>query len=155
MLLRVELGTGKGRQTKVKNLDRLAVPRDHQIMGLDVAMNEPLLMSMLKSLTDLPDVPAPDVDRQRLFSPLQTLMQAHAVDELHGQHHRLPFRLGVVQNHDIGVRQRADCFDLSLKSLPSGGMPKRLFFDDLDRLLAIDSSLKHFKDRAHSPLADH
>ena len=81
-----------------------AVPQNHDVLGLDVAVDDAAAVGMLERLADLCG------EMQRLAPvhaapPLHILLQGNAVDELHDDVLRLTAGGHIIHRHDVGVGQ--------------------------------------------------
>ncbi len=102
----VDIGASGGReagQAEVENLDD-AVRREHQVLRLDIAVDDVPLGGVLKAQRRLPHAIT------RLSNGQGAALGYHAVqacagDELHDQKMNAAGLLGVVDGHDVGVGQ--------------------------------------------------
>ena len=134
--------------------DRHAVvERDHHVGGLDVAMDDPLLMGVLHGLADLDEQLQPLAVVRLIL--VAVIREGDAVDQLH--HEVGPARFGrarVKHLGDVGVVHHGQGLPLGLEAgdhLP--GVHARL--DDLQGHLAANRlPLLGHVDHAHAPFAD-
>ena len=133
----------------------LAVAPDHDVVGLEVAVHEPLLVRGRE--------PAP-----RRHEHLQDLLPAARrglqpvgdgvpLDELHRDEHLLLERADVVDDDDVRVRQPRDRLRLAQRALPplvAGDAVAGLHPQQLDRDLAIQLGIVRRVDLAHAAAAD-
>ena len=138
-------------QTEVEDLD---VPgRGHlDVGGLEVAVDDALLVRCLEAFRDLQEERDRLVDRDRAAS--DAIGQRLAVDQLHDQEARGLLGLEPVQGGDVGVVERGQHPRLTLEpGEPLGVLCHRLR-QHLDRNLAVESGVPGSVHHTHAARAE-
>ena len=144
------------RETEVEDL-HLAVRRQLHVRGLEVAVDDALLVRLLERLGDLPR------DWQRLVrcdrSPLQPLGEVLALDQLHGdQVNRRAIakrgRLEAIELCDVRVVERGEQLRLALEAREPVGVGGERGGQQLQSHLAAEPRVRRAVDLAHAAGAD-
>ena len=147
-------GVGQAGDAEIGDL-HVVTRLDHDVGGLDVAMDDAMAVGEVERLRDLRSQGGRAVHRQ---SPrrVQLAVQAHAVDELHGQVAH-PIELAdVVDGHDVGVLEPGGDHGFALEAvheigLAEPGRGQALQADGLDRDHAVQRAVPGLVDRAERP----
>ncbi len=123
-------------QAEVEDLD-VAVLRDHQVLGLQVPMDDAGAMRLGQSLGDLDGKIEEPARRQRL-SRSEQLAERLSLDELHGDVQSAVGLADVVDGEDVGVVQRGGGARLLFEALSSPVVPGHRRGEHLDRDLAAE-----------------
>jgi hypothetical protein len=122
-------------QAEVEDL-RPAVPGYEEVLGLQVAVNDALLVGRGEAAGDLD----PEVDdlprRQR--SPGEPYPQGFALEQLEDEVGRIALQTDVEHREDVGMADGSRCSSLVRKATHPCGLGSFLGSDDLDRDIAAD-----------------
>ncbi len=122
-------------EAEVEDLD-LAVRRELDVCGLEVAVDDPLLVRLLHRLGDLPGDGERLVERER--PSLQPLGEVLARHELHHEGAHAVRLLEAVDRGDVGVLQLGQELRLALEAREALRVPGEVLRQDLDRDLALE-----------------
>ena len=122
-------------EAEVEDLD-LPVGRELDVGGLEVAVDDPLLVRRLERLGDLPRDGEGLVERQR--AALQPFGEVFALDELHDEGADAARLLEAVDRGDVGVLQLGQDLRLALEPREAVGVGGERLGEDLDRDLALE-----------------
>ena len=129
--------------------ERLA-PREQDVLRLDVAVHDAVLVRVRERVRDLPGEPQGLVDGERLLAPEQRAQRV----PLHVRHHavdvagRLP---RVVEGEDVRVLQRGRDADLAQEAV-GGESGDQIRMEDLDRDVALVAEVaREVDDRRRAP----
>ena len=143
---------GKTGDAKISHL-HAAVPQHHNVLGLDVPVDDPPAVGVAQSPHDLRD------EMQRLppihaSAPLHVLLQRNAVDQLHDD--VLQVRVGghVVDRHDVGVAQLRHRLGLVVEPAAEIGVVRQIAFQYLDGHKAVEPVAPCLIDVRHAAGAD-
>ena len=140
-------------QAEVEYLDQRPAPvvGEHQVAGLDVAVDHPLLVRVLQPQRRLVDEIAGVADRNRPPGPDQAAeVQPRGV--LHGEDEAAAAADGGVGADDVGVAEPGDGPDLPQEALGHLGIGGDLRADDLEDLLAVHDAVVGQVDDPHAAL---
>ncbi len=121
-------------EAEVEDLD-LSVGRELHVGGLEVAVDDPLLVRGLERLGDLPRDGEGLVERER--AALQPFGEVFALDELHDEGADAARLLEAVDRGDVGVLQLGEDLRLALEAREAVGVRGERLGEDLDRDLAL------------------
>jgi hypothetical protein len=130
----------------------LAHRRQHEVVGLDVAVDHAALEGMLEAQGRLADV-VTGVRHRQWALPLEHVGQAQPRHELHDEHVQVARLLRVVGGDDIRVGQLGRGLDLAAEALQGVGVGEYGPVDHLDGNLPVHRSLLRLVDDAHAALA--
>ena len=138
-------------QAKVEHLHG-AVRADFDVGGLQVTVDDPLLVRRLQRLRDLLR------DRQRVvegdLSARDPLRQVLALDQLHDQGTDAARFLQAVNVGDVGVIQRRQGLRFACEPSQPFGVPRKRVGQDLQRHVTIELRVACPKHLTHPSLAD-
>ena len=151
---RVFAGEGEGRglvgagEAEVHDPDPTVVA-DHDVLGLDVAVDQAGSVGGREALTDGEE----DLEdrRPRRRVSLEPGVEGEAVDELHRQVDLVLVRADVVDRDDVGVRELGHRLGLALEASAGVGVGRQ---QELERDLAIELRVVRGVDHPHPALAD-
>ena len=130
----------------------LAAFVQQDVLGLDIAMDDPFFMGVLQGLANLGD------DCQCLLrlqtSALDEMPQIAPVDELHDQVKQAARFAEIVDGDDVGMAEPGQGAGFASKAFGKGRIATPLGRQDLDSHLAIQLDLPGPVDGAHAALAD-
>jgi hypothetical protein len=139
------------REAEVENLG-VAVLREEDVLGLDVPVDDPFLMSGRERLGDLAgDLESP---ARRHRAGRHRHPQRLALEELAdgiANAARLPH---VEESQDVGVRQRGDRAGLRLEARQRALVGRNVIRKDLDRHVAAEARIPRPVDLPHSTCAE-
>ncbi len=138
-------------EAEVEDLD-LAVGRELDVGGLEVAVDDSLLVRRLERLGDLPRDGEGLVEGER--PALQPLGEVFALDELHDEGADAARLLEAVDRGDVGVLQLGQDLRLALETGEAVGVGGERLGQDLDRDLALQLRVGRAVDDAHPALAE-
>ena len=148
----VLLLVGKLHQPEVAELGD-PVPREHDVVGLDVAVDQAVVERVVEGPADLGD----DVDRAALVdraTPLEQFADGGSVDELHGEIMNVVGLADVDPLDDVGVVELGHRPGLAQEPLPEPVVGSVLGREALDRHDPVHRYLQGLVDGAHGALAD-
>ena len=138
-------------EAEVEDLDRTIRPQ-LDIRGLEIAVDNPLLMRGFQCQGDLLGYRHGLVDRDRsTFDPLQKILALH---EFHHQGGHAPALFEPVDARDVRVIQRREGLGFTLEAREPIGVVRERLGQDLDRDVAIQLRVTGPEDLAHSPFAN-
>jgi len=152
---RLRVGTSRGGpalalvglgQAEVEQLDR-AIARDLDVGGLEVPVDDAVLVRVLECLGDLAGHLQGVVDWE--CPPGQAIGQGRALHELHDEGPRPARLLETVHRCDVGVVERSEEPRLALESGQAIGVGRDLFGQDLERHRAAQLRVGGPVDLAH------
>src|SRR5262249_22528675 len=115
-------------EAEVEDLD-VAVLRDEEVLGLQVAVDDPLLVRRGEPLRDLAG--EEDALSLRDRSPRESLAQRLALEELHRRVRDAVVSSEVEDRQDARMRERRDGQRLALEAGESGGVLRERLGQDL------------------------
>ena len=132
-----------------------AVPQDHDVLGLDVPVDDPPAVGVAQGPDDLGDEVEglPPVQAAVLF--LHILFQGNAVDELHDDIVQVIPLAHVVDGNDVGVGEHGNGLGLLVEAAAELGVRGQVFFQDLDGNKPMQPMAIGFVDHRHAADADH
>lgn len=139
-------------QPEIENLD-LAVLRAHQVVRLDVAVDDAMLAGVLQAAGRLGDVGTGFGHGQR-STLLDQGRQVGACHVLHDEKMRLAHLLGIEGRDDVGVVQLGRRLDLPAKALHDGWVGQQFLADHLEGDLALHELVLGPVDHAHAAPPD-
>ena len=131
---------------------RLPLAGEHQVAGLDVAVDHAVLVGVLQAQGRLVDEVAGVGHRQRPAG-LDQLRQVEALDVLHGQDEALAEAEGRVGGDDVGVVELGRGADLAEEAVEHAAAVDEVAADDLEHLLAAHERVLGQVDDAHAAAA--
>ena len=141
-------------QPHVEDLDRAALVA-HQVAGLDVAVDEPLLVRVLQSGRGLRDVLGRGRVRDRAVA-IEDLLERLAVDVLHDEVGHVVVPRDVEDADDVRVVERRGRAGLAEEPLERELLVLvAARHEHLDRDLAVQFQVLREVDRAHPAAAEH
>ena len=144
-------GEGPG-QTEVQHLD-LAVGGALDVGGLQVAVDDALLVGLFQSLGDLAGDVDGLVDRQR--PALQRLRQILAFDQFHDQEGAVVRGFEAEDRGDVGMVQRGQHLGFALEAGHAVAVGGEFGRQDLQGDIAVQLGVMGAVDFAHPALADY
>ena len=138
------------RQPEVEQLH--AGLRQHDVAGLQVAVNDPLAVRLVERVGDLRAVAQHLLGRQRPLG--QARGERLAFEKLHDQVVDLALAADVVQSADVRVGQRRDRLRLALEAFAQLRVVRERRRQDLDRDRAPEARVPRLVDLSHPPGAD-
>src|SRR5262249_13198954 len=138
-------------QTEVENLDGRALPLvgEHEIAGLDVAVDHAPFVCVLESERGLMDVTARVRDRQ---GPLGFGQPGgvKTLDELHGENDGLAATEGRVRGDDVGVMELSRGPNFAEEAIEDSRPSQEILADDLEDLIATHEPVVREVDDTHT-----
>ena len=147
------LGRGHPGNAEVGHLDA-AVLENHDVVGLDVPVDDPAAVGMLQCLGDLGGKVQrfPPVEDALL---LHVLLQGDTVDELHDDIVHI-VRMGhVVDIDDIGMREHGDGLGLGMEAAAKLRILRQLVLEDLDGHQPVEPVTPRLIHHGHAAGSDH
>ena len=126
---------------------------DHDVLGLQVAVDDALVVRGLEAFRRLAEDAQEALGRQ-LALLLQDRGQVPPVDELHRQELDAVALAEIEDAQDVGVRHAARELDLALEALEDLGVLGDVRPDELQRDVAVQALVVHEVDGAHSAHAE-
>ncbi len=139
------------RQTEVEDLDA-AVPGEEQVLGLQVPMDDPLLVGRGEALGDLHRVVDRLADRDRARA--EAAPERLALEQLRDDVRRAFVAADVVDRGDVRMVETARGRGLLLEAVETIRVLGERRGQDLDRDLALEPRILRAVDLAHPPGAD-
>ena len=146
------LGRGHTGNAKVGHL-YAAVLEDHDIVGLDVPVDDPAAVGMLQRLGDLRGKMQrlPPVENPLL---LHILLERNAVNQLHHDVVQIVGVRHVIDIDDIGMREHGDGLGLGMEPAAELGVLRQLILEDLDGHQPVQTMAPGLIDHGHAAGAD-
>ena len=145
-------GAGQTGDAEVRHLDA-AVPQDHDVLRLDVPVDDAPAVGMAQRPHDLGD----EVQRLppvHLATALHVLLQGDAVHQLHNDILRVAAAGHVVHRHDVGVGQLGHRQRLVPEAAAEVGVLRQIVFQDLHRHHSVQAVALGLVDVGHAAAAD-
>ena len=137
---------------EVLDLDR-TVAQHQDILGLDVAVDDPALVGVRERARDLPRE-VQDLPPVQHAALVHILPQGDTVYQLHHYVFDIVAVADVIDAHDVWVREHGDSVGLRTE-IPAELLVGRHFLaHDLDRDAAVEASVHRPVDNGHAALAD-
>ena len=130
---------------------------DHDVGGLDIAMNDAALMREVKRPASLQRIDQLQRNR-KVGAPRNQVFQTLSIDQFHGDEGNAALVSHVVHRYDVGVLQAAGGLRLAVKTLKQIGIVGDAGGDGLQRNEAVDNRVPRAVHHAHgamAQLADH
>ena len=144
----IEIGPAVGRNlASPKSSSFDAGLRQHDVGGLEIAMDDALAMRLVERVGDLDGDLQRLVERERPF--LEARGQRLALEMRHDQVVRAIDAADVVDAADVGMVQRGDRPGLALEACPRIGIAGDVARQDLDGDRAIEARVAGLVDLAH------
>ena len=127
-----------------------AVPQDHDVVGLDVPVDDPPAVGVAQGLDDLGDEVEglPPVELVPLL--LHVLLQGDPVDELHDDVLHVRGAAHVIDRHDVGVGEHGHRLGLLEEAAAQLGVLRQVVPQDLHRHLAVEAVVQAPEDPGHA-----
>ncbi len=138
-------------QAEVEQLD-VALVGDHHVGGLEVAVHDAALVGVGQRAGDGQRVVEPLLGGQGAAA--HGIAQRAALQQLHHQVGRALVLADLVDDRDVGVRQRRRGLRLALEAQPPVAVGHQLGRQDLDRDLPLEPGVDGAPDHAHAARAD-
>ena len=131
-----------------------AVPQDHDVVGLDVPVDDPPAVGVAQGLDDLGDEVEglPPVELVPLL--LHVLLQGDAVDELHDDVLQVGGAAHIVDGHDVGVGEHGHGLGLLVEAAAQLRVLRQVLPQNLHRHLAVEPVVQGPEDPGHPAHAD-
>ena len=127
---------------------RETAPRDEDVLGLQVPMDDALLVGGRESFGDL----RRDVERvSQGGPPILESAQVRSLDEFGGEEDDPLLRPDVEHRHDVRIGDRGGGARFALEAGEALGVGRELRGEHLDRDLAAETGIASFVDLAHAP----
>ena len=147
MAVLIELGDPELGQTEVEELD--AVPREHDVARLQIAVNDAVTVCSVERLGDLGGDGQGPLERQR--AARQFGRERLAIEQLHHQERHAVLLADVEQGADVRMIDPGDGASLTPEALELPRTRARRRSDRLDRHESIQSRILRAIDFAHAP----
>src|SRR5262245_14516566 len=149
-LIEVQCGSGLGRRLRQPEIEdlRLAFVGDLDVGGLEVPVDDPVVMGRFEPFGDLLSDRQRFVDRYR--SLLQALGERRTFDELHDQEVSVTVVLEPVDGRDVRMIERSGHARLAAEARDPLGIAGYIVRQDLDRDLTIETRVAGTIDLAHA-----
>ena len=137
---------------EISDLDHVVI-RDHDVLRLNIPVDDAVGMRVLQRLADLCGV----VQRLRGTEHAvicHALLERLTLDELHDDIFRLAGVADIVDRDDIRLREHGDCVRLCLKAVFQLGIRRHLIAQDLDGNIAMQLMAHGLVDDRHTAAAD-
>jgi hypothetical protein len=142
---------GDFRQPEIEDLDA-ALGGDEDVFGLQIAVDDPLLVRRGEPVRDLQRVLERFPLRKRPF--IETLPEGFSLEELHRDVRDVLVAPEVVNSEDVRVRERRDRPGFSLEARERGRVGGEPLRQDLDRDVAFELGVPRSVDFAHPTCAE-
>ena len=140
------------REPEIGELD-VAVPIDHQVVGLDVPVDDPHLLREAEAVGRVVNDAQRVLDRN-LAVALEPLLDRALVHELHRVEVGVALVVDVIDLHDVGVVEPRRGARLGLEPRDEDRVLRQLGRQHLERDLAVEADLVGAVDLAHAALAE-
>ena len=130
-----------------------AVPQDHDVLGLDVPVDDAPAVGVAQASHDLGDE-VQGLPPVQLAPLLHILLQRDAVDELHHDIFRVTAPGHVVDRHDVGVGQLSDCLGLRVEPAAEILVLGQVGLQNLDSHQTVETVALRLVDHRHAACAD-
>ena len=143
---------GQARNTEIRHLHG-AVPQNHDILGLDIPVNDAPTVGVAEALHNLGN-------KVKGFRPVQAapalhiLLERNAVNELHNDIVHIAAPGHVIHRHDVGVRQHSNCLGLIVKPAAELGILREILFQHLDGHKPVETVAPGLEHHRHTPGTD-
>ena len=130
-----------------------AVAVDHDVLGLDIAVDDAVLVRVLEGLRDL----GGEKQRLRRGEPalaVDILLERDALDELHDDILHRERMAHIVHRDDVRVAEHGDGLRLGLELRLELGIGENLLAQHLDGDIAVETVIERFIDNGHAAGAD-
>ena len=138
--------------TEIRHLDHVVI-RDHDVLRLDVAVNDAVRMRVLERFCDLRGI-AQRLLRAEHAALREALLERHALDELHDDILRVAAVPHVIHRDDVRLREHGDGVCLRLKAVFQLGILRHLITQDLDGDIAVQLMAHGLINDRHAAAAD-
>ncbi len=140
-------GRHRAREAKVENL-HLTVVQDENVLGLQVAMDDPLVVCRRKAAGHLNGTFRRLADRER--AARQAFTQRLAIEQFHGRIDQPVVSAEIEDRQDVRMRKRGDRFRFALEPRQPVGVLRKRRRKYLDGYVTIEAGVPGFIDFAHS-----
>ena len=149
-----ELVLGRDGEPEVDDL-HLAVGGEHEVGGLDVAVQELLRVRVVEALGRLAREAHGLVDRELPLALVPEVVDRAALEELHDEEVVPALRpVDVEDADDVGVVEPEEDPRLGRELLDESGARDQLLVEDLDRDVAVEAEVTRPVDSPHAALAE-
>ncbi len=143
---------GQEGDAEVRHLHR-AVPEDHDVLGLDVPVDDAPAVGVAEPLHDLGDK-VEGLRPVQLSPPLHILLEGDAVNELHDDIVHVPPAAHVVHRHDVGVAEHGDGLGLVVEPAAELRVLAQVLLQHLNGHHPVEPVAFRFEDHRHAPGPD-
>ncbi len=143
---------GEKGDAEIRHLHR-AVPEDHNVLRLDIPVNNPPAVSMAEPLHDLGN----EVEGLRPVQPsppLHILLEGNAVNKFHDNIVHVPPAAHVVHRHNVGVAEHGDSLRLIVEPAAELRILAEIFFQHLDGHHPVEPVALGLEYHRHAPGPD-
>ena len=153
LVLLAAFGVVDAADAEVGDLHRAGLVDQHDVAGLDVAVDDAFLVRVIKRSREL-DADLDDLLHRQDLVGRQQLAQRHAVDQLHRDVRLLAVDADVEDRDDVGVRQHARGARLAQEAQTVLVIVGELRFEQLDGDRPVDLRVVGLVDARHRAFAD-
>ena len=121
---------GKKGNAEIRHLHR-AVPENHDVLGLDVPVDDAPAVGVAEALHDLGDK-VQGLRPVELPPPLHILLEGDSVDELHDDIVHVPPAADIVHRHNVGMAEHGDGLGLVVEPAAELRVLAEVLFQHLD-----------------------
>lgn len=137
---------------EISDLDHVVI-RDHDVLRLNVPVDDAMGVRVLQCLADLRGV-VQRLDGAEYTMLRHALLERLAFDKLHDDILRLPAVADIVDRDDIRLREHGDSVRLRLKAIFQLSVRRHFIAQDLDGDIAVQLVAHGLVDDRHTAAAD-